>query len=283
MSYFYAEAQCTGTWDCSVLATRHSTYFTVLVVPVPGTRKQQRRRVVFVVVMVVLRDGNEAVGNGMSDGTFQVADPPTFHSLTYSEIVRLVGYINFDAAADKNHGSVLPPEICRKVADFFSICIVRHDEVGVVAASSSSGPHPLESVLLLDTTATRSSWWISAHGSMPRGRGEQYLQFCLDPTRRMRRCHAVSIMIPTMPTGPCSLWEFRIDYLQHESPVWKSHPASFTLNQRRDFQKQVFVNPIDAVEIRVVCLSNQMNRWFASTDENTTLYSQVGFFAIKFE
>lgn len=240
---------------------------------------------------VMRGNSSQKVRNSANDEIFQFAEPATFHSLTYSEIATLVGLINFEASTvvanssnSNGHGRYLPPEVCRKVAHFFSIRLVRHEDVSTIAASSTSGHHPLESVLQVEENGRRSSWWISGPGSMPGGQGEEYVQFRLDPLGRMRRLQAVSIVIPIMPSGPCSVWQFRIDYLQHELPQqWKSYPTTFSLNQKSGFQKKCLDVPIDATEIRIVCLTNQMKRWLTDDNFGSSLYSQVGFFAIKFE
>ena len=48
-------------------------------------------------------------------------------------------------------------------------------KVTVKRASSHRGDFPLDNVLHDDET----SWWISANGSMPSGRGDEYMQFQL--------------------------------------------------------------------------------------------------------
>lgn len=75
----------------------------------------------------------------------------------------------------QQHRRVLPPEILRRIANWFTVDAVTPHEVQAVDCSSSDRRHPLRCCLQED----KSTWWISRFGSMPRGKGEQYVTFQL--------------------------------------------------------------------------------------------------------
>lgn len=202
--------------------------------------------------------------------------------LSYSDLVLLVGHLNFENSSfspEHQQGRLLPSDLCRNVSSFLFVPPVRHQDVRVTAASSTSGRHMLEGVLL----PTKSGGWMSAVGTMPNGRGREYLQFRLDLTGQVRRLRTLSILIPGMVRGPCSLWEFQIEFLPQSPQVWKSLPDKFALTNEKEFQTFTFEQPIDALEVRIVCLSSQINRWLFRDERTTNRYNQVGFSAVKFE
>jgi hypothetical protein len=100
--------------------------------------------------------------------------------------------------------TTLPNELIHKIGHYFVVNPVQHNQVVVTAASSTVGRFPLASVLD-DNDAT---WWISAMGSMPSGKGAEYMEFQLSSV--VRRLSAVSIKIPPLPVGPLSVRTFRI-------------------------------------------------------------------------
>mmetsp|Transcript_10549 Transcript_10549/g.21696 ORF Transcript_10549/g.21696 Transcript_10549/m.21696 type:complete len:200 (-) Transcript_10549:7-606(-) len=98
----------------------------------------------------------------------------------------------------------LPPELCDRVLSFLTVHRVQQDKVRATNCSSHDGIHSLRHTLRDNET----TWWLSKTGSMPNGRGKQWVQYLLDESSNLVRVSSVSIKIPPMPQGPLSVREF---------------------------------------------------------------------------
>lgn len=179
----------------------------------------------------------------------------------------------------------LPAEITHKIASFCTVEPVDPSLVQVVRASSSSDQHPLSAAL----DDSHSTWWISRTGTMPRGRGQEFLELQL--STRVCRVRTFSIQIPPLPMGPLSVRRLRLERKQGDhwvpmSPIW-------TVENRTGWQDFTLDPPVDVQFVRVVCLSNQMAmilEQFENDDDDDNdhdqprnhLISSVGFYSVKF-
>lgn len=179
----------------------------------------------------------------------------------------------------------LPPEILHKIAHFFTVKPVVSSDVQVTRASSSSEQHPLQAALDDGT----STWWISAPGSMTRGRGREFVEFQLAD----RRCRLTefSIQIPPLPMGPLSVRRFQLMARSQRNPLeWYNISPIWTVENRTGWQEYKLEKAVDAQHVRVICLTNQMAMMFDQiTDEEfiqieaeADMYSCVGFYCVKF-
>lgn len=158
--------------------------------------------------------------------------------------------------------SVFPEELACAIVDFLEILKVKSNEVVITEASSDRKDYDLSCVLSDDD----KSWWMSENGSLSLSvdgndgkKDEIYLQFQLSTDRKPRRVRSLFIRIPPLPFGPLSLCEFRVDY-SLDSKRWVScdhlmRTASVHGLQRFDLPE------IDAIDVRLVCLSNHGARF----------------------
>lgn len=246
---------------------------------------------------------NHTTGNDDDDDDDDNNDHDQFHmedepfivqemQSSYRELVQLIAHLpmvkqEFPATApdttasafcSSSSSSSLPQELIRKIASYFIIERVTHSQVQAIQASSTAGRFPLQEVLRDDDT----TWWISSTGSMPKGRGHEYVQFRLGPV--LRRLSAISIKIPPLPLGPLSVRTIRLDVLLEEGATsssldmvphheeqqqWKtvSTPSHWTVENKTGYQKFELHPPIDAKVIRIVCLTNQMSRFLQNYDD----------------
>jgi hypothetical protein len=151
----------------------------------------------------------------------------------------------------------IPQDIIRDkiVKSFLTVQRVNHSNVRVICALSHDGRYPLSSTLIDsdDENDTWSqSWWLSADGTMPRGRGAEYIEYdlrsskCNDKTktsslvsaispfldantfhvnindnstndnteyRSLCRLSKISLKVPPMPMGPLSVAQFHLERL----------------------------------------------------------------------
>jgi len=171
----------------------------------------------------------------------------------------------------------LPEDTVEYIGSFLTIQRIQPKELSVVKASSDRGDYPLSDVLKDNST----SWWISAEGSMPQGRGIVYLQFQVAPDLQLRRVSSVSIRIPPLPYGPLSLLEFRIDH-SPEKDKWIKGNITMKLKSVSGMQHFELI-PTDTREIRLVCLSNMVSGMRSGLGFPLTYSSCVGLFAVSFQ
>jgi hypothetical protein len=195
---------------------------------------------------------------------------------SFSGLRDLIRHIDFAAA--RSEFKHLPEEICSNVASFLTVQRCVPSDIEAVAASSMDSLFKLEGCLVDD----EESWWLSGEGTMPRGRGEAYVEVRLAKDNSLRRIQSVSMSIPPLPAGPLSVREFRVD-VSSEQGVWVQLPFVFQVENVRGMQRFSIGN-VDARSIRVVCLSNQISHALLGVlDELNTSLEQVGFYAIRVE
>ena len=170
----------------------------------------------------------------------------------------------------------LPLELSGYVATFFTVPRVVPSQVEAVAASSLDATHKLTGCLVND----EDSWWLSGFGTMPGGRGDEYVEFRLCPRPLLRRVVAVFVRIPPLPLGPLSVREFRVE-VSDENLTWRNLPEVYSVDNRTGLQRFPIGN-IDAYCIRIVCLSNQISQ-FLEAMESPHRMERVGFYAVQFE
>jgi hypothetical protein len=191
---------------------------------------------------------------------------------------------------------VLPNEIIRNIAIYFTVKKLESSNTRAIGCSSSSEHHELKACLI----DSKSSWWISSmnEGSFRNGKGEEYVEFELDSTKIVR-LSTVLISIPMLPTGPLSVRAMRLDCCTASNnnknnnnieQQWKPITPILTVENRNGWQRIELNEPIDAQYIRLVCLSNQASSLLENneitnidiTDTHGAL-TAVGFFTVKFE
>ena len=186
----------------------------------------------------------------------------------------------------RHKDQVLPKEIIHKIAHFFTIEKVVSSEVVAVRASSSNGRHPLQESL----TTNKNTWWISAFGNMPRGQGEEFVEFQMTNKKAttLRRLSSVSIEIPPLPMGPLSVRTMRIDCKFGDT--WRVVSPIYTVQNKTGWQQYKLPNPVDAELVRVVCLTNQMSQFLPDPgevtgfrDEDFQQFAAIGYYCVKFE
>lgn len=208
---------------------------------------------------------------------------------SYSELLSRVRQFDFEPT--ESSSKLLPPEICRRVIEYFIVDFVNTEQVEAVGCSSHDEVHPLSACLSDDET----TWWISGERSMPWGRGNEYVELCLGPT--LRRLTAVSIKIPPLPQGPLSVSEFHLEAPGSDGE-WEACSPVFTLENRTGFQRFPLTEDVDAQLVRVVCLSNhffsavaryrdlpqeQRQLFRLNNPRERRRFENVGFFTVKIE
>jgi hypothetical protein len=213
----------------------------------------------------------------------------------------------------------LPVELCERVAQCLTVERVSMDHAVAVSCSShakstqqDAPPLSLSDCCLSEDETT---WWISEEGLNVR---PQFVHIGLvGPGQSACRLQAVSIKIPPLPQGPMSVREFALQsYIgkatgfsvtetQEEALAnfqahrWQDLSRTpFTVANQTGFQRFELDEPADVSSVRVLCLSNQMQRCIVSTDwvePQSSLYRQrrqqrqgqqqhqVGFYSVKFD
>lgn len=178
---------------------------------------------------------------------------------------------------------ILPDELIRCVLQFFVVKRAQKSEIVASRASSmdmTSKRFGLSCSLENDDT----TWWMSGNGTMPKGYGHEFIQFALNNNDTvLRRINSVSVCIPPMPMGPLSVRIFRVDALTEEQE-WKQISPIFTVENCSGLQRFDLGN-IDATDVRVVCLSNQVASVYG---RNTDLIFPppmecVGLYCVQFD
>ena len=219
---------------------------------------------------------------------------------SYDHLIQLIRRLPVVQQGDQS----LPNELIHKIGHYFVVNPVQHHQVTAVKASSTVGRFPL-GVVLEDNDAT---WWISANGSMPQGKGAEYMEFQLSPV--VRRLSAVSIKIPPLPVGPLSVRTFHIAIPDTStgisqlpmtstttttttSTAWIYATPELTVENKTGYQR-FECSGIDAKSIRIVCTMNQISRFLGQNTNNqddnnnnnanaANQFDAVGFYSIKFE
>jgi hypothetical protein len=189
-------------------------------------------------------------------------------SLPYQDLVTLTV---------KSSHFLLPDELATAVVDFLVVKRVNESEVTVTTASSDRGDFPLSNVLVGDT----QSWWISESGSMPGGKGEEYIEFRLSDSGSIRRVQSVSVAIPPLPFGPLSVLDFRIDY-SIDGKAWLSCDRVMRTRNINGLQRFT-LSDFDAVHVRLVCLSNQISELEDDLRSVIAYYSCVGLYSVRWD
>ena len=211
---------------------------------------------------------------------------------SYDDLIRLIRRLPVVQQGDQS----LPNELIHNIGRYFVVNPVQHNQVTAAAAASSTvGRFPLAAALE-DNDAT---WWISAMGSMPQGKGTEYMEFQLSPV--VTRLSAVSIKIPPLPLGPLSVRTFRIaipdDSVSSQmtpTTTWINATDELTVENKTGYQRFELSLGIDARSIRIVCTTNQISRFLVQNIEvagddnnninlNNNQFHAVGLYSIKFE
>ena len=196
---------------------------------------------------------------------------------SFDELRGLIRLIDFsENNRDIEQSKHLPAELSSYVANFLTVKRCDHSEAEAVAASSMDSMFKLERCMVDD----QDSWWLSGFGSMPRGRGDEYVEVRLSKTNSLRRVQSVSMSIPPLPVGPLSVREFRLEVANQQGD-WTQLPFEFQVQNESGMQRFPIGN-VDATSIRVVCLSNQISPFLDSMESPNDM-ERVGFYAIKFE
>jgi hypothetical protein len=100
-----------------------------------------------------------------------------------------------------------------------------------------------------------STWWISAPGTTPKGRGFEWIE--LELGGRSRRVSAVGLRIPPMPFGPLSVRRFHVQWKSDADAdnSWNALPEMVTLD-REELQEFALWPPVHADRLRLVCTVN---------------------------
>lgn len=204
---------------------------------------------------------------------------------TYQQLLNELLRTNFDQSLASE--KFLPRNLAERVLSYLTVEGVQHEQVCATTSSSHDGMHPL-SQSLIDNNNT---WWLSRPGTMPNGRGEQWVQYSMNWEGDVRRISTVSIKIPPMPLGPLSVREFCLQKFSFERG-WHSFTSTFAVANRCSWRQFHFAG-VDVDEVRLVCLSNQISDYMtnlkAKHPNDTELisrlskYESVGFFSVKFE
>jgi hypothetical protein len=197
---------------------------------------------------------------------------------SYRELFWLIEQLPMCRGDDQS----LPSEIIHKITNFFTVEPVVSSEVVAARATSTDGRHDLQACL--DTS--QSSWWLSSFGSMPKGRGEQYVEFQL--SSKPRRLCSVSVEIPPLPLGPLSARTMRLD--SKFGDTWRQVSPVWTVENKTGWQQYELHPPVDAQFVRVVCLTNQMAQFLRGGGDDQIpepevipQFASVGYYCVKFE
>jgi hypothetical protein len=196
---------------------------------------------------------------------------------SYDEIFRLIASINFSPRSNRNR-QTLPSELVYRVMQYLVIKRVSSEMVRALECSSHDRIYPLQRCLIDDDT----SWWLSAMGTMPQGRGRQWVQFALGST--LRRLSTVQIKIPPLPQGPLSVREFLVQAFSIDRG-WHQVSPTFVVANRAGWQMFHLTELVDVDEVRIVCLSNQISALIHDLEANEAMlrrFESVGFFTIRF-
>eukprot|EP00522_Entomoneis_paludosa_P011999 CAMPEP_0172442260 /NCGR_PEP_ID=MMETSP1065-20121228/2731_1 /TAXON_ID=265537 /ORGANISM="Amphiprora paludosa, Strain CCMP125" /LENGTH=261 /DNA_ID=CAMNT_0013192061 /DNA_START=28 /DNA_END=813 /DNA_ORIENTATION=+ len=175
----------------------------------------------------------------------------------------------------------LPPELCNRVLSFLTVKRVQQKNVCATNSSSHDGVHHLSTTLL----ENECTWWLSRAGSMPDGRGQQWIQYLLNRHNScLQRLSAVSVKIPPMPQGPLSAREFVLQSFSIDQG-WHAITPIFQISNQAGWQKFTLPEAVDVNEVRLVCLSNQIAEYLSNAEltPHKSRFESVGFFSVRFE
>lgn len=206
--------------------------------------------------------------------------------ITHRQMLDMLYTLDFDDKA-KEVPKVLPLELAARVVSFLTVEPAQPNRVRPICSSTHDGVHPLSESL----SESETTWWLAHQGSMPQGKGRQYIQYSLSHTLcRLRR---VVLKIPPLPLGPLSVREFYLETFRVERGWFKISPT-YLVENREGWQAFNLPNDgCDVDEVRVVCLSNQMAEYLEDLDTSVVRsrglfadiqrFASVGFFSIRFE
>ena len=204
---------------------------------------------------------------------------------TYRQLLEMLYTLDFDKKAEQPQ--VLPSELATRVLSFLVVEPVKRSQVRPVCCSTHDRIHPLFESL----TDRETTWWLAEQGSMPKGRGRQYVQYSLSPT--LCRLKRVSMKIPPLPQGPLSVREFYLETFRMERGWFRISPNYLVKSQEGWQGFDLPDGGLDVDEVRVVCVSNQMAEYLEDLDVTTLQnhglaadiqrFASVGFFSIRFE
>jgi len=192
-----------------------------------------------------VNSSGEGDNDGREDGNEEVEEDPTMlmDCVSFRDISIILSELDVE----------LPTDVIKITASFLQVKNIDTSEISVVGASSTRGDYPLSSVL----GSKVGTWWISAEQSMKNGRGEEYLEFSLSSDGTARRCSYVGISIPPLPQGPLSVRHWKVDW-SYDGKNWTSGCRNYTMETMdlAGIQSFKLHKPIDAVRVRLVCLTN---------------------------
>lgn len=231
-------------------------------------------------------DENKVLMNGIPFSTFDelvaflvnnLKVPTTDHHQT----VTVTACGGGPAATTTNEQTAVPVEIARNVGSWFTIRPVDPTCVRATRCSSSMSQQCDLSKCLEDNERT---WWISGIDSFQsNGQGEEWVEFVIGST--LKRVSAVHIKIPPLPYGPLSVRTMRIDTKDSRggNDGWMPSTSVLTVENRSGWQRIATFDPIDASEVRLVCLSNQASQFYNDDEHEHERFRSVGFFCVRFE
>ena len=147
----------------------------------------------------------------------------------------------------------LPEHIAQSVTEHLHIARVHAAQVQISSCSSDRGDFPLAEVL----NTNKSTWWITESGSMPLGRGSEWLELQLGPEGAAAQLVSfVGVRIPPLPFGPLSVRRFHILWQSAATEGhWVQSGEMQTLDCA-DLQEFALVPPVEAERLRLVCTVN---------------------------
>mmetsp|Transcript_4262 Transcript_4262/g.8955 ORF Transcript_4262/g.8955 Transcript_4262/m.8955 type:complete len:250 (+) Transcript_4262:87-836(+) len=221
--------------------------------------------------MPSLRQANELSGH---DNSLLVRPIPG----SYTQVLN--GLMTLDFAPGGNAPRTLPPELSKRVLSYLTVQRVRQQNIVATNTSSHDNMHDL-SMTLIDNGTT---WWLSRPGSMPNGRGSQWVQFLLNHNGGcLERLSSVSIKIPPMPQGPLSVKEFCLQQFSIERG-WHAFTPIYQTSNQTGWQTFSF-EEVDVSEVRLVCLSNHIAEYLSNPELSSqkSRFESVGFFSLRFQ
>ena len=206
----------------------------------------------------------------MSETEAQIDKFTLIDCLSYRDILAILWQVS-----ESSEHLTLCDDLHRTIADYLVVRPICTPEVRVVGSSSNRRDFPLEHILIDDN----KTWWISEPGSMPHGRGQVYIEFCVSRNDQVRRVQSISINIPPLPFGPLSLKKFRVDHSTDAgSKSWQVGEEIMSTSGNRYGMQMFDLKPMDAVRVRLVCLSNQVSVY--ADNAGLGSHSCVGLYAV---
>jgi len=205
---------------------------------------------------------------------------------THQQLLDFMYTFDFDDPRSSSSPKVLPPELASRVISYLIVEPVQMTQVRPKCSSTHDGIHPLMESL----TDSENTWWLSRPGTMPGGKGREYIQYSLTTASTLCRLRRVSIKIPPIPVGPLSVREFYLETFGMERGWFRISP-NYLVENRHDWQTfELIDGGCDVSEVRVVCTRNQVAEYLEDMATMSRLwtgdiqrFASVGFFSIRFE